>query len=133
MRLRSLVLPAFFPALLWLGSRAAPGKPKAVHIVSDCDSAGNPAVHPSAPVHMKHQDWVVWDEPAHKASSWTIAPKNEKKWPFPNPITGNQKHPANSGKPAASTPANDTVGYNVTIECKDGTTQHIDPIIIIGQ
>lgn len=131
MRLRSLVLPALLPAALWLGVSTTTGASVPVNIVSDCGS-GNPGVNPSSPVHITHQDWVLWREPAHKATSWTITPKNAKNWPFPNPIRGNAKQPANSGKPAASAPANDTVGYTVTIVCKNGKKQSIDPIIIIG-
>ena len=132
MRLRSLMVPALLPAALWLGVSTATGGPKSVHIVSDCNSSESPAVNPSAPVHMNHQDYVVWDEPPGRADSWMITPKDAEKWPFPDTIRGDKQHPADSGRPAASAPVNDTVSYTVTIFCKSGTTQHIDPIIIIG-
>jgi hypothetical protein len=131
MRLRFLALPALLPAVVWLGASTAAGGPKSVKIVAACDSANHPTVQPLRR-DMKRQDHVEWTEPAHKANAWMITPKDQEDWPFADTIRGDQQHSASSATPAPSAPAGHPFGYEVTIYCANGTTQHIDPIIIIG-
>jgi hypothetical protein len=81
---------------------------------------------------MTHADNVEWREPSGRAVSWIITPKDTLRWPFPGSIGGNQQAPADSGAPTAGAAAG-TYGYNVTLTCVDGSTQVIDPDIIIGE
>ncbi|HKJ01401.1 MAG TPA: hypothetical protein VJ997_03070 [Longimicrobiales bacterium] len=128
-----IVLPALVVASLGvMGSAAdAPRAPQFVNIVAACNPSGNQRVEPSQ-VRIKFADNVVWRVVGNRAASFTITPKDVERWPFRRDIGGNQTTSANSGSPAAGTAAG-TYGYNVNITCADGSTQLIDPDIIIGE
>jgi hypothetical protein len=122
------LLPAFLiVAVGFVGADLdAPRAPKYATITAAC-TPGSPSVEPHT-VQMSRADNVEWREPSGRAISWTITPKDPARWPFGAEIRGNQQAPANSGTPGAT----GTYSYNVTIQCADGSTQVIDPDIIIG-
>lgn len=128
-----LLLPALLVVSVGftVPDRDAPRAPKYATITAACNPSGNPGVEP-AQVLMTHADNVEWREPSGRAVSWIITPKDTLRWPFPGSIGGNQQAPADSGAPTAGAAAG-TYGYNVTLTCVDGSTQVIDPDIIIGE
>ena len=132
MRVRFLLLPTLVVAVAFTGPGPdAPRDPKFATIAGACTPAENPSVQP-AQVLMTRADNVEWREPSGRATSWVITPKDAERWPFPSSIGGTPQGPANSGAPAAGAAAG-VYSYNVTITCGDGSTQVIDPDIIIGE
>jgi len=132
MRLHSLVLPVAVPVLLVLGAASVARRaPKAVTITAACNPSGNPDVQPQRR-DMTRQDHVEWREPSGRATAWTITPKDPADWPFADTLRGDQETPAATALPAASAPADHPFGYQVRITCADGSTQTIDPDIVIG-
>ena len=132
MRGRFLLLSSLVAAVAFTApGEDAPRDPKFATIAGACTPSENPSVQP-AQVLMTRSDNVEWREPSGRAASWAITPKDPQRWPFAGSIGGNQQSPANSGAPTEGA-ALGVYSYNVTITCADGSTQVIDPDIIIGE
>ena len=83
---------------------------------------------------MTRQDNIVWRVLGQGATSFTITPKDPANWLFDQgSFSGTPAEPATTPSPRASALPNHPYAYNVTIECADGTTQLIDPDIVIGE
>jgi hypothetical protein len=83
---------------------------------------------------MGRQDSVVWREPSGRARSWTITPKDTTDWLFEQrAFAGSQESPAVTPRPRPDALENHPYAYRVSIVCADGTTQDVDPDIIIGE
>lgn len=128
-----LILPALLVAAVGFTGPAddASRDPRFVNIVAACNPSGNPRVEPSQ-VSIRFADNVRWRINGRPGSSFSITPKDPARWPFQAGIGGNAQTEADSGQPAAGT-APGTYSYNVIITCADGSTQVIDPDIIIGE
>ena len=124
------LIPALLAVSLGsVGSDAdAPWVPRVVNIVAAC-TGGSPRVEPSQ-VRINFADNVEW-RATGQVTSFAITPKDTERWPFPRNIAGNPQTPASSGLPPTGTPVG-TYLYYVVISCPDGSTQVIDPEIIIG-
>lgn len=136
MRLRVLTLPV----LLLLATSAvlahrpeARRVPKEAKITAACTGGGNPGVHPPS-IAMARADHIVWVSVSRRAVSWTITPKDPANWPFAElSFTGTPESPAVTPPPLPGALLNHAYSYNVTVVCSDGTSQVIDPDIIIGE
>lgn len=135
MRLRVLALPVLAAGSLaaWAsGSESILREPKHATITAACNPSGNPQVRPPS-IAMSRADHIEWRSNSPRVTSWTISPKDPDDWPFAQPsFTGTREAPAVTPQPLASATANHPYAYNVAITCEDGTTQLIDPDIIIG-
>jgi len=119
-----------------VAAAARPRAPQPVRIVAACNPSENPRVEPQSRS-MARQDNVEWREETGRATAWMITPKDPERWPFADTIRGNQETLAATGLPVttgllASARDSVRVQYDVTITCQDGTTQRIDPEIVIG-
>jgi hypothetical protein len=82
---------------------------------------------------MRRADNVRWTENSGRATSWEIVPKDTLDWPFASrSIVGTPEAPADSGTPVSQAQQDHVYSYAVHIHCTDGSTQTIDPEIIIG-
>lgn len=137
MRLSKAVLAsALLLPLAALAARRAPvpPKPQKAHVAAACTPHKTPFVKPD-PIRIKRTENVEWlpDVSSPKATSWTIAPKDTVDWLFSQrTFAGTPKTPATTPTPLSSAKAGHAYQYVVTIVCKDGTTQTIDPDIIIS-
>jgi hypothetical protein len=131
MRRRSLALVVAVPLAFALAAAARPRAPHAARIVAACNPSGNAHVEPER-VNMKRQDHVEWREQTGRATAWVITPKDPDAWPFADTIRGNQDAPAATALPADDAEEDLVYEYMVTITCRDGSTQVIDPEIVIG-
>lgn len=136
MRLRVAALPVLVilaaPALLALRTDGRPA-PKQANITAACTPGGNPGVNPPS-IAMRRADHIVWGSVSPKAVAWTITPKDTLDWPFAAmSFTGTPTAPAVTPQPLPGAVLHHAYGYNVTVVCADGTSQLIDPDIIIGE
>jgi len=136
MRLRIVTLPVVMfltLAALWAGGPDARRVPKQANITAACTPGDNPGVHPPS-IAMKRADHIVWGSVSPGAVSWTITPKDPANWPWSEmSFTGTPEAPAVTPQPLPGALANHVYSYNVTVVCRDGTSQLIDPDIIIGE
>lgn len=125
-------LPAFVAAAVGFTGPAdnAPRDPRFVNIVAACNPSGNAHVEPQQ-IRIGFADNVVW-RVTGPVASFSIGPKDAERWPFAGSISGNPETPASSSTPVSGARPG-TYGYNVYIQCADGTSQTIDPDIIIGE
>jgi hypothetical protein len=128
---RVLALLVAVPLALAIAAAARPRAPKAVTITAACNPSGNPNVRPQRR-DMKRQDHVEWREPSGRARSWIITPKDPSDWPFADTIRSDESRRAATALPPADAAIDHVFAYEVTITCEDGTTQKIDPEIVIG-
>lgn len=133
MHLRAFVLPV---ALLLAASPAstpdADRVPRQAFITGACNPSGNAAVNPQR-IDMTRVDNIEWHSQSPRVASFTITPKVPENWPFAaQSFAGTRDTPAVTPQPLPSALLNHTYSYNVNIVCEDGTTQLIDPDIIIG-
>ncbi len=133
------------PSALILGSAAtlafvgfsgtsgdAPPEPRFATVTAACTPGENPQVQPNR-VLMTRADHVEWREPSGRATQWVISAKDPEDWPFPAAsYTGTQEVPATTPTPRQDALQDHPYAYNVTISCSDGSTQTIDPEIVIG-
>jgi hypothetical protein len=135
MRLRVLTLPlvALASATAVTTSRTpVPRVPQQAQITSACTQGSTPQVTP-ATIAMARADNIQWRSVSPGATSWTITPKDPKNWLFEaTSITGNPESPATSTRPLPSAVAGYHYGYSVRITCSDGSSQVIDPDIVVG-
>lgn len=109
-----------------------PPDPRFATITGACNEGENPQVQPNR-VLMSRADHVEWREPSGRATQWVISPKDPEDWLFPEAsYTGTQEAPATTPSPREDALADHPYGYNVTITCSDGSTEVIDPEIVIG-
>ena len=107
--------------------------PQFANITGACTPANNPQVQP-ARIGMTRQDNIVWRVNGQLASSFVISPKDPENWLFDQlSFTGTPAQPATTPSPRASALPNHPYAYMVTINCADGSTQVIDPDIVIGE
>lgn len=128
-----LVLPVLLVAAVGFAGPAAdaPREPRFVNIVAACNPSGSPHVEPHQ-VRIQFADNVVWRANGGRVASFSIGPKDPQLWPFSGDISGNPQAPASSSAPVGGTQPG-TYSYNVYIQCADGSSQTIDPDIIIGE
>ncbi|MCG6955700.1 MAG: hypothetical protein LJF04_06885 [Gemmatimonadetes bacterium] len=135
MKLRVLTFPlaGLVAATAVTTSRTAlPRVPQQAQITAACTPGSTPQVTP-ATVAMARTDIVQWRSVSSGATSWTITPKDTTDWLFAvDSITGNPEEPATSPEPLESAAAGHPYRYMVTITCSDGSSQVIDPDIVIG-
>jgi hypothetical protein len=134
MRLRVLTLPALLALAVgfYPGADDAPPVPRYANITAACNPSGNPSVNP-ARINMNRVDHIEWRAQSPRVASFTISPKDPANWPFAQAsFSGTGEAPAVTPSPVAGARANHSYAYNVTIQCTDGSTQIIDPDIIIG-
>ena len=106
--------------------------PQQANVTSACTPGAQAQVTP-ATIAMKRTDNVVWGSVSPNAVSWTIAPKDTLDWPWTqSTFTGTPEAVATTPEPLASAKVNHPYRYKVTVACEDGTTQVIDPDVIIG-
>lgn len=136
MRLRVVTLPFLLlvaGSMLWAARPEAPRAPKQANITAACTPGDNPGVNPPT-IAMQRADHIVWGSVSPRAVSWTITPKDPANWPWSEmSFTGTPEAPAVTPQPLPGALANHVYSYNVTVVCRDGTTQLIDPDIIIGE
>ncbi len=107
--------------------------PRFATITAACTPANNPQVRPPR-IEMSRADHVEWREPSGRAVEWVISPKDPEDWPFAHDsYTGTRDGPAVTPQPRADAVADHPYAYEVTITCADGSTQVIDPDIVIGE
>lgn len=108
--------------------------PRFANIVGTCGpAAAEPAVVPPR-VFMSRADSVVWRVTGGGATSWTITPKDPEDWLFDQTsFTGTPESPAVTRRPREEALPDHPYAYNVSVTCPDGTTQLIDPDIVIGE
>ena len=107
-------------------------EPKFASITGACNASGSPQVQPGR-IQMLRADNVVWREPSGRAASFTIEPKNPQDWAFAQAsFTGTPQQPATTPPPSPNAVAGHPYAYKVTIRCSDGSTQVIDPDLVIG-
>ena len=131
---RLLVLPAVLLAAAGFVASGdeAPRDPQLANIVGACSPSENGAVQPPV-IRMRRIDNVVWRSASPNVASWVITPKEAGDWPFAAAFhAGNQQAGADSGLPTEGAEAERAYRYNVTITCANGSTEVIDPEIIIG-
>ena len=110
----------------------APPEPRFATITAACNPSDNAQVQPNR-VLMRRVDHVEWREPSGRAAAWVISPKDPADWPFPQAsYAGTQAAPAVTPTPRPDALIDHPYAYNVTITCVDGSTEVIDPDIIIG-
>jgi hypothetical protein len=134
MRLRVIILPLAAVLAAAVAAVRAPALPvpQQANVTSACTPGTQAQVTP-ATIAMKRTDNVVWGSVSPNATSWTIAPKDTLDWLWSQrTFTGTPKTPATTPEPLASAKVNHPYRYKVTVVCEDGTTQVIDPDIIIG-
>lgn len=135
MRLRVLALPLVAAvALTALADAPEPISrvPRQASVTAACTPGGNPGVNPPS-IAMARADHIEWRSASPAAVRWVITPKDPNNWPFAQQsFTGTPEAPAVTPQPLPSAIANHPYAYNVTVTCADGTTQLIDPDIIIG-
>jgi hypothetical protein len=134
MRLRVIILPLAAVLAAAVAAVRAPALPvpQQANVTSACTPGTQAQVTP-ATIAMKRTDNVVWGSVSPNATSWTIAPKDTLDWLWSQrTFTGTPKTPATTPEPLASAKVNHPYRYKVTVACEDGTTQVIDPDIIIG-
>lgn len=135
MRLRVMILPVL--VLLTLAAAATtrghtPRAPKEAKVVGACTPSEQPRVNPPS-IAMRRSDNVVWTSASQGATSWTITPKDTLDWPWAQrTFTGTPEAGATTPEPLASAIERHPYQYNVLVQCADGTSQTIDPDIIIG-
>jgi hypothetical protein len=136
MRLRVVTVPVLLLVALsavWAHRPEVRRVPRAANITAACTPGGNPGVHPPS-IAMARADHIAWTSVSPRAVSWTITPKDPANWPFAEPsFTGTPGSPAVTPQPLPGALLNHVYGYNVTVVCSDGTSQVIDPDIIIGE
>ena len=136
MRLRVTTLPLL--ALLAVSAAlaihdAVTRVPKQANITAACNPSGNPSVNPQR-IDMLRVDHVEWRSVSPGAVAWTITPKDPANWPWAEAsFTGTPDAPAVTPQPLPGALLNHLYSYNVTVVCRNGTTQLIDPDIIIGE
>ena len=109
-----------------------PFDPRFANIVAACTPGSTPQVQPQRVV-MSRQDSVVWRVTSGQASSWTITPKDPQNWLFDQTtFTGTPASPAVTRRPSPDAVEGRPYAYNVSISCPDGSSQLIDPDIVIG-
>ena len=136
MRLRVVTLPVLLllaTSAVWAHRPDARRVPKQANITAACTPGGNPGVNPPS-IAMTRADHIEWGSVSPRAVSWTITPKDPDDWPFEaESFTGTPGSPAVTPNPLPGALLNHAYGYNVTVVCRDGTSQVIDPDIIIGE
>ena len=136
MRLRVFAVPVILLVTVsapWGTHREMRRDPKEANITAACTPGDNPGVNPPT-IAMKRADHIVWGSVSPRAVSWTITPKDPSNWPFAEQsFTGTPDAPAVTPPPLASAILNHAYSYNVTVVCSDGSSQVIDPDIIIGE
>ncbi len=136
MRLRVMILPLL--VLLTLTAAAAnrgrtPRAPKEAKVTGACTPSGKAQITPA-----EHRDAAVGQRRVgarrpRSATSWTITPKDTLDWPWAErSFTGTPAAAATTPQPLPSAIEKHPYRYNVLVQCADGTTQDIDPDIIIG-
>ena len=133
-RLLYVLLPvALITAAGFAGRDSEVRDPRFANIVATCGPIAEPAVVPPR-VFMSRADSVVWRVTGGRATSWTITPKDEDDWLFDQTsFTGTPESPAVTRRPRAEALPDHPYAYEVRITCPDGTTQLIDPDIVIGE
>ena len=131
MRVR-FVLPALLVAAVGFSGPAddATREPRFVNVVGACNPSDNARVEPQQ-IRIGFADNVEW-RATGAVASFSIGPKDAQRWPFSGAISGTPQAPASSSAPVSGTQPG-TYSYNVYIQCADGTSQTIDPDIIIGE
>ena len=139
MRLRAIAMPLV--AVLAAASllQPQPGSegdavrvPKQANITAACNPQRNGAVNPER-IDMTRLDHVEWRSVSPKAVSFTITPKDPGNWPWAETsFSGTADSAAVTPAPLPSAQLNHPYAYNVTVRCDDGSTEVIDPDIIIG-
>lgn len=135
MRLHVLVLPV--AVVLATLPASAPDSPTApvprqAFITGACNPSENPAVNPPR-IDMARVDHIEWRTQSPQVASFTITPKVPENWPFAaQSFAGTRDTPAVTPQPLPTALLNHTYSYNVILLCSDGSTQVIDPDIIIG-
>jgi len=135
MRLRVMILPLL--VLLTLTAAAAnrgrtPRAPQEAKVTGACTPSDQARINPPS-IAMRRSDNVAWTSASPNATSWTITPKDTLDWPFAaRTFTGTPEAPATTPQPLASAIERHAYRYNVRVQCADGTSQDIDPDIIIG-
>jgi len=105
---------------------------RVVNIVAACTPGDNPSVQPQL-IRMNRIDNISWRLASGQATGYTITPKNPQNWPFAQvSISGTPEAPPTSPNPRPEAQNGVVYSYNVTISCPDGSTQLIDPDIVIG-
>lgn len=133
MRLRVIALPVLAASVLALASGDDETRvPRHANITAACNPGGNPSVNPSR-IDMTRVDHVEWRSVSPRATQWVIYPKDPADWPWEQQsFTGTPEAPAVTPQPLPSAQANHVYRYNVRVTCADGSTQIIDPDIVIG-
>lgn len=136
MRLRVVILPLVLMLAVALASAVRPDAaraPKYADITAACTPGGKGHVSPPT-IAMKRADNIEWRSVSPRAVSWTITPKDPADWPFDDgSFTGTERSGAVTPSPRAAATLNHAYRYNVTVVCRDGTSETIDPDIIIGE
>jgi len=135
MRLRVLTLPVatlLSATALTVHRAPTPRVPQQAQITAACTSGTTPKVTP-ATIALARADNIQWRSVSPGATSWTITPKDPKNWLFAvTSITGSPQSPATSPQPLQSAVAGYHYRYMVRITCSDGSSQVIDPDIVVG-
>jgi hypothetical protein len=135
MRLRVMILPLL--VLLTLTAAAAhrgrtPRAPQEAKVTGACNASDQARINPPS-IAMRRSDNVVWTSSSPQATSWTVTPKDTLDWPWTQrSFTGTPATPATTPQPLPSAIEKHPYRYNVLVRCADGSTQNIDPDIIIG-
>jgi len=138
MRLHVVTLPVLLILLGVLVSTRRPEgarAPQRANLVAACTGAPNDTARVEPPsIAMRRADHVEWWSRSPNADSFAVTPKDPADWPFAEPIfKGTRGAPAVTPQPDSSATLNHPYRYNVTVFCRNGTTQTIDPDIIIGE
>jgi hypothetical protein len=138
MRLRVVTLPVLLILIGVLASarRAdAVREPRYANIVAACTGAPNDTARVEPPsIAMKRADHVQWRSRSPNADSFAVTPKNPDDWPFAElSFKGTRSAPAVTPEPLPTAILGHAYRYDVTVFCRNGTTQTIDPDIIIGE
>ena len=134
MRLRALSLSLVPVLVVTVAAVRAPAfrTPHRADITAACTPDKKPFVTPPS-ISMKRADIVEWRSVSPKADSWTITPKDPGDWPWKEgSFSGNRDTTAVTPPPLPSARTDHPYRYEVRIRCDDGTTQTIDPDIIIS-
>lgn len=135
MRLRVLVLPALVASALAAvlgGADEILRDPKYATITNACTPNRAPDVNPPT-IHMTKADHIEWRAASPQVTSWTIRPVDPAHWPFAEPsFSGGGERAAVTPTPLADAAEGVPYAYLVEVTCADGTSDDIDPDIIIG-
>lgn len=134
MRLRVMTLPLLVVVAggtLVTSRDAAPPEAREAKVTAAC-TGGHGHISPNSRG-LRKIDHVVWTSVSPKAVSWTITPKDPKDWPWSQmSFAGTPSSPATTPQPLSTARVGEPpYEYKVLVVCEDGTTETIDPDIII--